>query len=234
MDAAEGSLVDPLLGSPVMPRAWLEAHTTDALGLLFHVAVFVAYRALQWRRGRRDPLATLQSQQSSIRAAWVAEMIESKNGLLGVQTLRNAMMATTFFASTTMLLVLGALTLMAQGHLGQSWTLLDPQGMQPAPLAQAKVVLLLLILLLAFFCFISALRLFAHASISISATTTATAEHVTAQVDTAWRYQGLGVRCYYFAAPILFWLFGTLWLVLADLGALALMHAFDRAPSRSS
>jgi uncharacterized membrane protein len=216
-----------------MPGAWLESHATDALGLLFHVAVFLAYRVLQRRRGRHDPLATLQSQQASIRAAWVAEMIASKNGILAVQTLRNAMMGTVFFASNTMLLVLGALTLMAQGHLGQSWTLLDPQGIQPAPLAQAKVLLLLLTLLVAFFCFISALRLFAHASISVSATQTAAADHVTAQIDTAWRYQGLGVRCYYFAAPILFWLFGTLWLVLADLGALVLMQTFDRAPSRS-
>ena len=70
-----------------------------------------------------------------------------------------------------------------------------------------------------------------HASVSVG-TSTADPDHVTAQLDTAWRYQGLGVRCYYFNAPIMFWLFGTIWLVLASLGALVLMHIFDTAPSR--
>jgi uncharacterized membrane protein len=211
---------------------WLQAHSTDLLALLFHVGVFTGYRALQRRRGLRDPAATLQSQQAKVRSAWVSDQIANKNGILAVQTLRNALMAVLFFASNTMFLVIGTLTLMAQGQVGQSWATLDPQGMRPAPLAHLKIMVLLFILLAAFFCFLNAIRLFSHASVSVGASS-ADAEAITAQLDTAWRYQGLGVRCYYFGAPIMFWLFGAPWLALASLGAVALMHLFDRVPSRS-
>jgi uncharacterized membrane protein len=210
---------------------WLQAHALDLVGLLFHISVFTGYRARQRARVLRDPKATLQSQQARIRAAWVAELIAGKNGILGVQTLRNALMAVLFFASNTMFLVLGTLTLIAQGQVGEGWALLDPQGMRPAPFAHLKIMLLLFTLLAAFFCFLNAIRLFSHASVSIGLAS-AEAEPITAQLDTAWRYQGLGVRCYYFGAPIMFWLFGVPWLMLASVGAVTLMQLFDRVPSR--
>jgi uncharacterized membrane protein len=204
---------------------------TDLAALAFIAAAFVAHRLLQRRRARRDPGATLQSQQAAIRAAWVAEILRSGNGILGVQTLRNALMGSIFFASNTIFLVLGTLTLTAQGHLAETWTLLDPGATRSPSFAQAKLLLLLLTLLAAFFCFVNAIRLFSHASIRIGAREE-DPERVTAQIDAAWSYQGLGIRCYYFAAPILFWLFGALWFVLAGLGSIALMHRFDRVPQQ--
>jgi len=215
-----------------MIGSWLHAYGTDLAALLFNVAAFSAYRAMQRRRARRDPGATLQSQQAATRAEWVAEVLRSGNGILGVQTLRNAIMASLFFASNTMFLVMGVLSLTGQQHLGEAWALLDPSSNRSAPLVQAKLLLLLLTLLFAFFCFISALRLFSHASVSLGSKA-ATPAFVTAQVDTAWHYQGLGVRCYYFAAPVLFWLFGALAFVLAGLGAIAVMNVFDRVPRGS-
>lgn len=214
-----------------MNTSWLTERAMDTGALLFHVLAFVVYRRVQAARGRRDPGATLQSQQAALRAQWVREVLESGNGILGVQTLRNCMSAVLFFASNTMFLVIGVLTLTASHELRETWHLLDPGGSQSAWLTQLKLLLLLLTLLVAFFCFISSIRLFSHASLSV-ATRQASPEHVTRQVDDAWRYQGLGVRCYYFATPLLCWMFGALWLVLANVGVLALMHAFDRAPSR--
>ena len=214
-----------------MPGSWLQAHAIDAGALTFHVACFVGYRMVQRARARRDPQATLQAQQSAIRGEWVAEVLRSGNAILGVQTLRNAMMATLFFASNTMFLVFGVLTLTAQAHFKESWAILDAAWATPSQVAQIKLLVLLLTLLAAFFCFISSVRLFSHASVSIG-TKTSAPERVIAQIDSAWSYQGLGVRCYYFAAPLLCWLFGAHWLVIADLGALALMHAFDDAPAQ--
>lgn len=211
---------------------WLRTHAIDLIGLIVHVGLFTGYRALQRGRALRDAGATLQSQQTRIRAAWVAELISGKNGILGVQTIRNALMAVLFFASNTTFMVIGTLTLIAQGQVGKSWAMLDPQGMPPAPLAHLKIILLLFTLLAAFFCFLNAIRLFSHASVSVGAGDSH-AESITAHLETAWRYQGLGVRCYYFAAPIMFWLFGVPWLVLASVGAVALMQHFDRVPSRS-
>ncbi|HMI92061.1 MAG TPA: DUF599 family protein, partial [Polyangiales bacterium] len=71
-----------------MPGSWLQAHAADAGALIFHVVCFVAYRMLQLARARRDPRATLQAQQSVVRSEWVAEILRTGNGILGVQTLR--------------------------------------------------------------------------------------------------------------------------------------------------
>lgn len=210
---------------------WTYLSAMDLAALAFNLCAFTGYRA--WQRGRaaRDPSATLQGQQAGIRALWVAQVLEEGNGILGVQGLRNAIMSSVFFASNTMFLVLGTLTLTAQGGLGDRWLLLDLDAGRSAPLAQAKLLLLLLTLLVAFFCFVNAIRLFVHSSITIGLKS-APPEQVAAQVDGAWGYQGLGVRCYYFAAPVLFWLFGALWFALACVGAIVLMHRFDSAPVR--
>ncbi len=207
-------------------------HISDLVALAFNALAFTGYRALQSRRARIEPGATLQSQQAGIRAEWVAQILNEGNGILGVQALRNAMMGTIFFASNTMFLVIGTLTLSAQGRLDAAWALFNPAGTQSLPLTQAKLLLLLLTLLVAFFCFINAIRLFSHASISIG-DKAQKADVVTAQIDAAWRHQGLGVRCYYFAAPVLFWLFGAPWFALAGIGSIALMHRFDSGPSRT-
>lgn len=210
-----------------MAAGSLEAHALDLAAFVFHVSSFVAYRMWQLSRARRDPSSTLQAQQAAVRREWVEEILRTGNGILGVQTLRNAMMATLFFASNTMFLVFGVLTLTAQAHLRESWTLLGSELQSgPAHAAQIKLLLLLLTLLGAFFCFISAVRLFSHASVSIT-TKSSVPERVGQQIDDAWGYQGLGVRCYHFAAPLLCWLFGAHWMLIADLGVLALMRAFD-------
>jgi uncharacterized membrane protein len=205
-------------------------YAADVGALLFNVLAFVGYRLHQSRRARLEPVTTLQSQQAVVRAEWVAELLRSGNAILGVQTLRNAMMAALFFASNTMFLVIGTLTLTAQDHLGAVWAGLDTSS-RTQSLTQTKLLLILLTLLFAFFCFTSAIRMFAHAGVSIG-NAASQPEAVTAQIDTAWRYQGLGVRCYYFAAPMLFWLFGPLWFVIAAACAIAVMHAFDTAPVR--
>jgi len=163
-----------------------------------------------------------------VRAEWVEEILRSGNGILGVQTLRNAIMGTIFYATNTMFLVMGALSLTAQQHLSKAWALLDPGGNQTQSLIQVKLLLLLLTLLFAFFCFINALRMFAHASVSIG-NKASRPQAVAAQIDEAWSYQGMGVRCYYFAASFVFWLFGAIWFVLAALCSIAVMNHFDTA-----
>jgi uncharacterized membrane protein len=209
-----------------MLDALFDTYYADFFAFLFNSASFVGYRMVQRGRARRVPGVTLQSQQAATRIEWVEEILRSGNGLLGVQTLRNAMMAALFFASNTMFLVMGALSLTAQQHLSEAWALLDPGAAQSQTLVQAKLLVLLLTLLFGFFCFISAIRLFAHASVSIGHKGSRPSI-VVAQIDAAWSYQGLGVRCYYFAAPIVFWLFGAIWFVLAGLGSIAVMHHFD-------
>jgi uncharacterized membrane protein len=211
-----------------MLAAWLATHGTDWAALLFHVGSFAAYGLAQNKRARRNPNATLQRQQAAVRSAWVDEVVTSGNGILGVQTLRNTTTAALFFASNTVVLVFGVLTFASQGRMSETFGGFSEADETAPELAQLKLLLLLLTLLAAFFCFISAIRMFSHASISIGLKNI-DPKRVTRLLEAAWRYQARGVRGYYFAAPLLCWLFGAPWLLLADLAALALMHAFDNA-----
>lgn len=203
----------------------------DLAALAFNVCAFAMYRFVQRRRGRHDPSVTFQASQAAVRAAWVEQVVRDGNGILGVQSLRNAIMASTFFASNSIILVLGVLTLTAQGHLSETWSLLDLGEVSSPQLAQAKLLVLLLTLVVAFFSFVNALRIFVHAGITLGVKTEPPAR-ATSQIDAAWRYQGFGIRCYYFAAPILFWLFGAMWFAIASVGAIVLMHRFDSVPGR--
>src|SRR5262245_52098827 len=106
----------------------IQGYRAEVAALLFNLAAFVAYRVVQRARARRAPGVTLQSRQAAVRAQWVEDVLRSGNGILGVQTLRNAIMGTIFFATNTMFLVMGALSLTAQQHLSEAWALLDPGG----------------------------------------------------------------------------------------------------------
>jgi uncharacterized membrane protein len=215
-----------------MLSEWLGEYCADGLGLLFNLVVFTTYLWVQNRRIRNSPSATLQSEQIGVRAEWVKSIMAEGEPLLGIQTLRNAMMGSIFFASNTMFLVIGTLSLTAQRQLAETWstTYVNAAGFSPA--VRIKLIILLLILLAAFFCYINAIRLFEHASVSIGVRN-GTPARVTLQINRAWWYQAMGIRCYYFAAPILFWLFGAVAFVLAGLASLALMRHFDNLPSRT-
>ncbi len=207
--------------------ARLGLHATDATALLLHVASFVVYGLVHRRRALRDPSVTLQAQQRAVRRAWIDEVLSTHNGILGVQTLRNLTTATLFFASNSIFLVFGVLTLASQSGLREAFDILSVGEASPH-LTQLNLALLLFTLRAAFFAFISAIRMFSHASVSIGLSGIEP-KRVVAQIEAAWRYHALGIRSYYFAAPLLCWLFGTPWLVLADAAAIVLMHVFDDA-----
>jgi uncharacterized membrane protein len=47
----------------------------------------------------------------------------------------------------------------------------------------------------------------------------------------AGRYHTRGMRCYYFAAPLLFWLFGPVLLVLSSGALVGALYYLDKSPA---
>ena len=170
------------------------------------------------------------------REAWVESVMRERRDILAVQTLRNSTMAASFMASTAILLIIGVLTLSAQGDkLSGTWHLLNFLGHASAEMWLFKLLMMLFDLLFAFFAFSMSVRLFHHIGYSINVPLDRQLEgtqprHVVAQMNRAGIFYRIGMRAYYFIVPLLFWLFGPLFLIGATVLLIFLLYHLDRAP----
>jgi uncharacterized membrane protein len=199
----------------------------------FSVAVIVGYHVFLRMRVRQNPAYTIQALMNKGRTAWVERMMRDKEGILAVQTLRNAIMGATFFASTAVALIVGTITLSTQSdRLSQAWyTLSMPVGTINEHLWLFKLLVLLVDMLCAFVCFSQAIRLNAHVGVMISVSvSTVTPSAVARLFIQAGRYHTRGMRCYYLAAPMLFWLFGPVLLVLSSCALVVVLYYLDKSP----
>ncbi len=210
------------------------AYGHDLIAVLISLALISAYYLFLHFRIKKDSSYTIHALLNGGRAAWVARMMaDHKESILGVQTLRNAIMGSTFFASTAVILIIGALTLTAQSDkLADVWHALNPDGQFDHRLWLFKLLILLIDLLCAFILFAQSIRLLNHVGFMISVSSKVVAPAAVAQMLIhAGLQHRRGMRCYYFAVPMLFWLFGPIFLVLANFGLVVSLYYLDQAPS---
>ncbi|HEV3239940.1 MAG TPA: DUF599 domain-containing protein [Casimicrobiaceae bacterium] len=209
-------------------------YLSDFLGAALSVAIVIGYHAFLRLRVRRDPGYTIQAVLNRGRTAWVERMMADNAGILAVQTLRNSIMGATFFASTAIALIVGTITLSMQSDkVTVAWHSLSPIGAIDTQLWLPKLLVLLIDMLIAFVFFSQSIRLMSHVGVMISVpTTTARPTFVASLLIQAGRYHTRGMRCYYFAAPLLFWLFGPLLLVSSTCALVAALYYLDKSPAR--
>lgn len=217
-------------------RDFITTHTTDLLSFVFSAAALLGYQLyLNWRT-RRDPASSAQDVMLVARAAWVESVMRERRDILAVQTLRNSTMAASFMASTSVLLIIGVLTLSAQGNqLSGTWHSLNFLGYFSAEMWLFKLLVMLFDLLSAFFSFSMSVRLFHHIGYLINVPLVppfeaSSARHVVGQLNRAGTYYRIGMRAYYFTVPLLFWLFGPLFLIGATVLLVFFLYHLDRAP----
>jgi uncharacterized membrane protein len=190
---------------------------------------------LRWRT-RRYPASSAHDSMLMTRAAWVECVMRDRRDVLAVQTLRNSTMAASFMASTAILLILGVLTLSAQGErLSGIWHSLNFLGHVGAEMWLFKLLVLLCDLFFAFFAFSMSVRLFHHIGYSINVPLDRQLEcvqprHVVAQLNRAGVFYRIGMRAYYVTMPLLFWLVGPLFLLGATVVLVYFLYHIDRAP----
>ena len=207
----------------------------DVVSFVFSVGVLGAYHLYLRGKVRKDPAYTIQALNRTARAMWVETMMSSgKPDVIPIQTLRNSTMAATFLASTAVLLIMGVLTLSAQSQTG-TWQVLNPHGPTHIELWAIKLILLLIDLFVAFFSFSMAIRIFNHVGYLINVPLgmkhkSMTARHVAEYLNSAGKYYSIGMRTYYYCVPLVFWLFGPVFMVLATLALVPLLYKHDRAP----
>ena len=215
----------------------LSPYQNDVLSFALSALLLAAYHLVLRFKERQDPSWTVQAINRIARSAWVEHVMREGKDILAVQTLRNSTMAATFLASTAVLLVIGVLSLSGQSdRLETTWHALNQFGAKHAGLWTFKLLFLLVDLFFAFFSFAMSIRIFNHVGYMINIPLATnhkafTPDHVATHLNRAGRFYSFGMRAYYFAVPLLFWLFGPQLMLAATVALVYFLYRLDRAPT---
>lgn len=222
----------------MIPHGWMREYGPDALAVAASLAMVAAYYAAMLVRVRRDPLCTIHGVNQLARTLWVEQvMTHPGKDIMAVQTLRNFVMGATLMASTAALLVIGTLTLSGQAEgISRTWHVFAGFGSTSPEIWIVKVLCLLADFIIAFFAFAMTVRLANHVGFMINIPVKDVPEvlspqNVARRLNRAGNYFAVGLRAFFFAVPLVFWLFGPVFLVIATVGLVFALHRLDRSAS---
>ncbi len=205
----------------------------DITALIVCLAVLGIYHVYLYRKIRREPLTTSIGVTEELRKEWVRIVMTERRDVLAVQTLRNWVMASSFLASTAILICLGVLNAaFRMGTLADVSHSLNLLGSRHEMVWMVKLMILSVAFLSAFFNFILAIRYFNHASFGLGlpdcADCLGSHDFIAGIVQRGSLHYTVGMRGYYLAIPLTFWLFGPLWMLAATLVLLLAVYQLDR------
>lgn len=200
---------------------------------LFSFGVLIIYHLRLYRQVRANPLATAIGLTNHARRAWVQAIIDNKRDILAVQTLRNWVMASTFLASTAILISLGLVASAFRTEITSSATLtLNIFGHPSETLWVIKLFVLSALFFYAFFNFTLSIRYYNHASLLINAPQdlepASNVEMVASILNHGALHYTLGMRGFYLAIPLGLWLFGPFWMLAGSILIVVILYRLDR------
>jgi len=207
---------------------WLEIiFSLAAFSALFIYHVHLVYKV------RRDPLTTAIGITNHARKMWVKGVIRDKRDILAVQTLRNQMMASTFLASTAILICLGLFSAAFRpGVFSEISHALNLFGAKTETLWMFKLMLLGILFFVTFFNFTLSIRYYNHAGFMINTfeenDSTVSAEAVTKILNHGALHYTIGMRGFYLSVPLALWLFGPVWMLAGSLVLMVVLYRLDR------
>jgi uncharacterized membrane protein len=216
-------------------EAWLREFGADSLAFGVSVLLVATYYANLVARTRRDPTSSIHGVNELARGLWVKHVMSNPSkDIMAVQTLRNFIMGASLMATTASFLIVGTLTLSGQAEgISRSWHLIAVFGSNSTGLWIVKVMCLLADFIIAFFAFVLCVRLSNHVlfMLNVPAPQTHPAlspDAVAQRLNGAGAHFATGLRAFFFAVPLVFWLFGPVFLVLASAGLVYALHRLDR------
>lgn len=219
-------------------QQWLRMLGPDLLALTLSALMIGAYYHYLRVRVRKDPTYSIHFVNETARQLWVAHvMANPSRDVMAVQTLRNFIMVGILMVSTATLLIIGTLTLSGQAdNIARSWHSINHLGPPSAELWSVKVICLLADFLVSFFAFTMAIRLTNHVLFMINVPQELRAgnealapEAVARRLNRAGYMIAVGIRSLFVAVPLVFWLFGPVFLVIATVGLLVTLFRLDRS-----
>ncbi|MBY0355131.1 MAG: DUF599 domain-containing protein [Rickettsiales bacterium] len=193
----------------------LFVHTLDLSAFIWFCFAWFGYGTLTHRIHTKDSRENLLAIMHQYRIHWMRQMLKRENRMPDMTGVANLVRSISFFASTSIFLVLGSIGIM--GYREQSQELIDaiPFAMDTSPFIwELKVALLILIFVNAFFKYTWTLRQYNYVTIYFGAAP-GTHEHldqheIYAQrgadmMTTAARHFNLGLRAYYYGFAVMSW-----------------------------
>jgi uncharacterized membrane protein len=216
---------------------WLREFGSDLAALAFSTMMVIGYYAVLRARIKRDPAYSIHFVNELTRRIWVESVMNNPGkDVMAVQTLRNFIMVSILMVSTATLLIVGTLTLSGQTEtISRTWHALNIGGSHSAELWIVKVMCLLADFLIAFFSYALSIRLATQVLFMLNvpkdfqeAHPMLAAHHVARRLNMAGLMIAVGMRAYFFAIPLVFWLFGPIFLLLATAGVVTVISKLDR------
>jgi uncharacterized membrane protein len=201
----------------------------DALSIF----ILFAYHLVLYRIYSRAPEKTHIGKANLLRGLWVESIMTEGKGILAVQTLRNWTMASTFLASTAILISLGALShILGTNELSSLSSQLSILGPTSEKFASFKLLIISITLFIAFFNFSLAIRYYNNAGFLINVPADkypegADIDPVTTILNQGAVHYNLGMRAYYLTAPLTLWLLGPVWFLVGTLFISYVMYRMD-------
>jgi uncharacterized membrane protein len=209
----------------------------DIVGVAGSMLMLGLYFVFSLVHGRRRPGRSMQTANQIVRALWVRHVLQDPGlAILAIQTLRNSTMAATFFATTAILLMIGSLNLAGQAEqFAPALASLGVLSPSHSGTWLVKVLLLTGDLFVAFFAFAMSVRLFNHVGYQLTVPGEIRKhlideEAVVRYMLRAGGYYSFGMRAFFVAVPLTFWLFGPMFLLASTTVVVLVLYIMDRVP----
>ncbi|MEY3038662.1 MAG: hypothetical protein RL143_1229 [Pseudomonadota bacterium] len=197
----------------------------DLLALIWFAACYMGYQIYAKRRSYQ--VTCLASVMHLYRREWMNSMLKRDVRVADTTTVANLERGVTFFASTTMLVLAGLMTLLSRSDTAIGMLSELPFSTPMTPLMwDLRIVLLMVIFVYAFFKFTWSLRQYGFVSVMIGGAPNPSeavdprsldmhAERAARMASMAANNFNIGLRTYYFAIAGLSWMVnGWLFMVL--------------------
>ena len=204
----------------------------DAIALAWFVGAWIAYALMieRTRHGRRG----LNSIMNDYREIWMRQMLAREMRMVDMQIMAALQNGTAFFASTSLIAIGGALTLLRSTDPMIEVLAMLPLGTTTSRvLWEAKSIGLAIILVYAFFKFAWSYRLFNYVAIMLGATPFASEKDTpeaqahalrTAKLfETAGRHFNRGQRAFFLALGYLGWFVSPLAFIVTTAAVIVVM-----------
>lgn len=202
-------------------------HWQDIAAVIFFGVCWKGYAIYSDRKSKNASLLTITNRY---RLQWMQEMLKRENRTMDSIMVGNLLRSITFFANTTIFILIGLMTMLGYHDKAQSIIEVIPFARESSGfLWEVKVLLLIVIFIYAFFKYTWSLRQYNYAGIFVVAAPparerveehAAIAEKGAQLVANAARHFNHGLRAYYFGLAVLGWfihpylfMFASAWVV---------------------
>jgi uncharacterized membrane protein len=196
-------------------------------------AILIIYHAYLLYRIRRYPLTTAMGITNHLRGHWVESIMRDNRDILAVQTLRNWVMASSFLASTAIIISLGMISVaFSPEKMAEITPSLKVLIREHRVLWLFKLMVLTVNFFFIFYNFCLAIRYFNHVNFMINVPSTLahkiTPEYVTMILNRGTMHYTVGMRGYYLGVLLVLWLFGPIWMLLGTVVIVLALNHLDR------